>query len=125
MNRRQFLAALATARLVRPLEATAATNPSRDSIYRFVAPGSDEYAAEAQAARVTVQLNRLLETKSLPLAEGFRGSSPMPVRYRQVAADVSVAEYAAGGFADGLKAWLDSLGAVSSARFYPLAGNLV
>ncbi len=132
MNRRHFLASLAVGSVVRPVETWAATARLRkpapyESIYRFVAPGSDEFAVEAQAARITAHLNRILEAKSLPLADGFRGSSPMPVRYREVAVEVSVAEFTLDGkgFTEGLRAWVESLGAVRAARFYPLADNLV
>ncbi|MEO8128334.1 MAG: VCBS repeat-containing protein, partial [Bryobacteraceae bacterium] len=124
MNRRHFLASAAAGTLLRPT-ATKSAGRVSDSIYRFVAPGTDEFAVEAQAATITSQLNRLLETRSLPLAEGFRGSSPMPARYRQIAPDVAVAEFGKDAFAGGLQAWVDSLGAVRAARFYPLAGSLV
>ncbi len=116
---------------MRPVETRAAVRFRKpapyESIYRFIQPGSDEFAAEAEAARITAHLNRVVEAKSLPLAEGFLGSSPMPARYRSIADDVSEAEFAPDdkGFAEGLKAWVDSLGSVRSARFYPLADNLV
>ena len=125
MNRRHFLASIAAGTLVRPTETTAAVQRLNESIYRFVAPGSDEFAVEAQAARVIGHLNKFLEMRFLPLADGYRGSSPMPARYRQVAADVSVAEYETDDLAKGMQTWVESLGTVRAARFYPLAGNLV
>jgi len=57
VKRRHFLPSLAAGTMVRPVETTAAAVRLRKpapykSIYRFVAPGRDEFAAEAQAARV-------------------------------------------------------------------------
>jgi tetratricopeptide (TPR) repeat protein len=51
----------------------------------------------------------------------------MPARFRKIAEDVSQAEYTLddAGFEEGLKRWVDGLGEIRSARFYPLADNRV
>src|SRR4029453_6319212 len=36
-------------------------------------PGRDEFVLEKNADAITVRLHQLLQTKSLPLAQGFRG----------------------------------------------------
>jgi hypothetical protein len=132
VNRRRFLTTVAAGSCVRPVKMRAAANripkpAPYESLYRFVPPGSDEFGVEAEAASITVHLARIISTKSLPIAAGFRGSSPMPARYRKIAEDVSQAEFALDGkgFEEGLKAWVNSLGDIRSVRFYPLADNLV
>lgn len=131
MNRRRFLTAVAFGTCVRPVRVNAAARVSKappyEALYQFASPGKDEFPGELQAQRITSHLNRLIETKSLPLASEFRGSSPMPVRFRKIADDVSEAEYSldATSFADGLAQWVASLGKVRSARFYALPDDRV
>jgi Flp pilus assembly protein TadD len=136
LTRRQFLQATAAAGFLitrpRPLIADIFSVQFRktspyEELYRYIEPGSDGFAIEKQAAEITAILDRLTATRSLPLAESFRGRSPLPARYRSVADDISEAEFGAedGTFAENLRRWLDSLGEVRAARFFVLGSNRV
>ncbi len=76
---------------------------------------------------IVAALRRFTETGALPLAAGFRGSSPMPARYRKVADDVFEAEFeaAGGSFEGGLRKWRESLGSIRAARYFALPDNIV
>ena len=67
------------------------------------------------------------ETRSLPLAAGFAGSSPLPARFTAIDAEISegVFDPSHGDFETGLRQWLDSLGALRDLRFYTLADHKV
>ena len=131
LTRRRFLAASAAAgfswTLPNPLPAAPFPVQFRrphpyESLYQFIQPGRDEFLIEKQAEEITLHLEKLLHQRSLPLSNDFQGTSPMPVRHRQVADDVALAEFdtADRRFEQGLAAWLDSLGQVRSARFFVL-----
>jgi len=119
LSRRRFLQATAAAAgfcgmRPRPLVADVFPVQFRKSspyeeLYRYIEPGSDEFAIEKEAAEITGILNRLIETRSLPLAEAFRGRSPWPANYRRISEDVSEAVFAAqeGTFEENLRRWLD------------------
>jgi Flp pilus assembly protein TadD len=77
--------------------------PAFEKLRPFLAPGSDGFGCEAEAARIHGVMSRLLETRELPLAAEFSGDDPNP----------------------GLARWIDALGEVRSARFYPLENGLV
>ena len=77
--------------------------PPFEKLRPLITPGSDEFACEAEAARIYGTLDRLLEERRLPLAPGFAGQDPNP----------------------DLQRWIDSLGEVRSARYYPLEDGLV
>ena len=98
-----------------------------ESLFSLVEPGRDEFACEKQAAEITSLLDRLPQTRALPLAPGFQGISPAPARYRAVAGDVRTAEFdpADRRFAEGLAKWLDSLGHIRAARFFVLPNDRV
>ena len=135
LTRRRFLQATAAAGLwgtLRPLVADVfpvqflKASPYEE-LYRYIAPGSDEFAVEKHAAEITGILNRLIETRSLPLAESFQGRSPLPARYRKISEDVSEAEFSdqQDSFPESLDRWISSLGQVESARFFVLGSNRV
>ncbi len=98
-----------------------------ERLFSYVEAGHDEFLVERQAAEITAQLERLPESRSLPLAKDFRGLSPMPVRYQTVAEGVFRAEFQREDtrFQEGLERWLNSLGRIRSARFFVLAGDRV
>src|SRR5262249_55141275 len=98
-----------------------------EALAQFIEPGHDSFAVEKQAAEITTHLERLLETRTLPLASDFQGASPWPARYQSVAPEVSRAEFdlTAHRFQEGLERWLASLGQVRGARFYVLPGHRV
>ena len=128
LSRRAFLGAAAASAFLKPSGGPvwAESFPVRfrqqhpfEDLYRFIEPGTDEFAVEKEAMEITALLDRLPETKAFPLADQFEGTSPLPSRYRKVAADVSAAEFDSKDrdFAGGLKKWLASLGEIRSARF--------
>src|SRR2546425_13047154 len=99
MTRRSFLGTSLLWTLPRALPAPTpfpvrfrSTSPF-ESLYAYVDPGYDEFAVEKAAAEITAALDGLIKTRSLPLAPGFHGPSPMPVRYRPVAPEVAEAEF--------------------------------
>src|ERR1700694_2598125 len=134
MNRRQFIGGLAAMALVRPEHCAAAPFPIHfrkagpyESLAQYIAPGTDDFAGEKTAMDIAARLRRLTETQSLSLAPGFTGSSPSPVRYRPVAADVFEAEFgpSTDSFEAGMRKWLGLLGAVRDARYFVLPGDIV
>jgi tetratricopeptide (TPR) repeat protein len=136
LNRRGFLAGIAAAGFpwALPERALAAPFPVRfrrshpyESLFQFIEPGHDEFAIEKQAAEITAHLERLPQTRSLPLSADFQGRSPMPARYVDVAEGVARAEFDPSDkrFEQGLKNWLDSLGFIRSARFFALPKDRV
>jgi Flp pilus assembly protein TadD len=136
LTRRRFLQATAAAGLygMRPRPLVADIFPVQfrnvspyEQLSRYIEPGSDEFVIEKEAAGITEVLNRLIETRQLPLAEAFHGRSPLPSNYRKISYDVSEAEFAAeeGTFEANLQRWLDSLGEVQTARFFVLGSNRV
>lgn len=134
LNRRQFLAAATAAGLSWswPMRAAAAPFPAHfrkpnpyDGLRPLLEPGKDEFAVEAEAAAVTARWNRMIETRTIPLADGFQGSSPMAARYREIDRGVFAAEFdhKDRGFQSGLERWIATLGDIRSARFFVLAGG--
>ena len=98
-----------------------------DALRPFLDAGHDEFAVEKEAADITSHWNRFFQTRSLPLADNFHGSSPMPARYRTVADGVFEADFngSRDPFQPGLETWLAQLGQVHSARFFVLAQGRV
>jgi Flp pilus assembly protein TadD len=136
IGRRQFLFSTAAGGLAWRPEIGAAVpfpvrprkTPPYEQLFSLIEPGHDEFAGEKTAAAIGDVLDRLVERRALPLGPEFRGVSPLPARYRTVAADVAVAEFdgeAAIDFSGSLGKWLDSLGAVRSARYFVLPGDRV
>ena len=134
VTRRDFLASAAGGALLysSPRRMTAAPFPVHywksspyEALYQYIEPGHDEFTIEKQAAEIASHLDRLVGTRKLPLAAGFQGVSPMPVRYKAIAKDVALAEFDAADsrFERGLERWLNSLAAIRSARFFVLAGG--
>jgi len=109
--------------------------PERDT-YRhlspFVSPGKDAFASEQAAERITAVLNRLTVTRSLPLADKFRGRSPLPLLYDRVAEDVYKAKFGDtefrgqdARFQAELATWIGCCGHVRRAQFFVLPNNRV
>ena len=98
-----------------------------ESLFASIEPGQDEFVVEKRAAEITALLEKLPQTRTLPLGGDFRGVSPLPARYRPVATDVSRAEFDLSNtrFAEGLEKWLLSLGTIRSARFFVLPHDRV
>ncbi len=134
-TRRRFLESAAAFGLYSPWRSQAA-NPFNvrfrqahpyESLFKFIEPGRDEFAVEKAAAEIESHLHNLIEKRRLPLAEDFRGISPMPAGYRWIADGIALARFDAADeqFDRGLENWIDSLGVVRSARFFALPGNRV
>lgn len=134
MDRREFLAALAAAGVFSH-ESLAASSfsvrfrkPSPYAAYiPLIRPDADAYSCEREARVVESHLNALLQRHSLPLAPGFRGISPLPVRYVPVAEHTSEAQFDAANteFEAGLRSWIESLGTVRRASFFALPDHRV
>jgi tetratricopeptide (TPR) repeat protein len=134
VKRRTFLGALAAAPQFRGAPLAAAPFPIHfrrqhpyEVLYRYVQPGLDEFPQEKQAFQIAEHLKHLPELRALPLAPGFHGISPLPVRYTPVAEGVGQAEYdrTDSRFEHGLQAWLASLREVRTIRFFVLPEDLV
>jgi Tfp pilus assembly protein PilF len=135
LTRRQFLSVPVATLLWPPAGyAAPAAYPVRfrkaspyEAVFGKIAPGNDEFLEEKQASEIESLLNALPRTRSLPLANGFTGRSPMPVRLKQISQDVFEAEFAPNSFnfETGLRAWLNSLGTVRQCRFSVLPGERV
>jgi tetratricopeptide (TPR) repeat protein len=134
MNRRQFMGGLAAMAFVGPEHCAAAPFPVHfrkaspyESLAQYISPGGDEFAGEKTAMDIAARLRKLTETQSLPLAPGFTGASPSPVRYRPIDADVFEAEFgpSTDSFEAGMRKWLALLGAVRDARYFILPDDIV
>ncbi len=133
IGRREFLAALASLGLFPARGSSAVPYPVRfrkpnpyDSVLAHVDAGTDEFPFEKEAQAIEQHFRSMLEGTALPLADDFRGASPLPLRYRPVGAGVSDAEFgSAAAFQNGLKPWIESLGRVRRSAFFVLPGNLV
>jgi tetratricopeptide (TPR) repeat protein len=140
MNRRHFIGSVAAASLLPSSPAAVQVevevvrpHTPFEALLRDIEPGHDSFPLEKEAFQIAARLKELTFKRALPLAPDFRGSSPLPVRHVAVAEGVSRAEFDSSGassfdtglFDDGLKKWLDSLGAIRAARFFVLPGDLV
>jgi tetratricopeptide (TPR) repeat protein len=136
MTRRTFLSSTAAAGFVWSWPISAKGEPvpfpvqyrkanPYEKLRPLLEPGHDAFAVEVQAAAITERWNRSIGTGSLPMAEGFRGSSPLAKSYKNIAEGVAVAEFDKldHGFESGLKQWIAKLGSIRSARFMVLAGD--
>src|ERR1017187_4528393 len=118
MNRRLFIGSVAAAGVWPGIPVLAQNS--------FEAP-SDEFPLEKEAFEIASHLNRLTSVRSLPLAPGLRGVSPLPLRYAAVSEGVTQAEYDSveSDVEAGLAKWVEGLGEIRSARFYVLADDVV
>src|SRR5579862_5026594 len=80
-----------------------------ESLRPLIEPGHDEFTIEKEAAEIAARWQRALVARSVQLADGFRGTSP-----------VSGNDHA---FQKGFEEWIARLGEIRSARFFPLAGD--
>ncbi len=92
------------------------------TLLRHIEPGHDEFPLEKEAFRIAAELARLPDTRTLPLAPTFSGTSPLPLHYRPLAPGVAIAEFdpAPAAFPPNLERWLQSLGTITAARFFVL-----
>lgn len=107
-----------------------AVMPSFEKLRPAIDAANDEFESEKRAAAIPSVLDKLIETGKLPLASGFRGGDPNPLAYDPAADDAEVARYGAAvlgasEFSSALAHWVDSLGEIAAARFFPLGADRV
>jgi tetratricopeptide (TPR) repeat protein len=101
------------------------------SLKKFIPAGNDEFASEKTAEQIRDSLAKALQNRKLPLAEprapGVDLASPLASGYRAIAPDIQEAVFDSANrdAAGGWKAWVDSLGTIRRAHFYPLADGIV
>ncbi len=121
MNRREFLiSSAALACLKSPAafaEETRHQEPPYLKLKKFIEPGNDEFAGEKAALDLKDRLREGLFSKTLAHA------AVGPTSYKQVAVDV--AEGVFEGTPASWEKWVESLGHVRRADFFPLPGNTV
>ena len=134
MNRREFLAAVAAAGVVRwpahaasPLTISYKQEPPYAGAMRLVTPGADEFSGEKLATALENLLSAAMDGGPPPVTATCRGSSPLPRRYEQIAPDVARAVFEPGDpkVSEGWRKWRETLGQVEHARFYAVPDNVV
>lgn len=132
--RRDFLAWLAVGAAFRPGSLSAAEEfpvrfrepgPCAD-LRGLVDPASDSFELEKRGMEVERILSAMLADGELPLAEDFRGPTPVPLEYVGEG-QVSEARFGASAesFAGGLRRWVAALGTVRRAGFHALPDDIV
>jgi tetratricopeptide (TPR) repeat protein len=133
-SRREFLASTALLPVLTclPVRARQAGEETRHeppylSLQKFIEPGFDEFPEERTAMEIRGSLHKALETLELPLGPGAKGASPCPREYRTLAPDLQEAVFDGtdGQIHAGWKKWVQSLGSVRRAQFYPLPDGMV
>ena len=134
LQRRDFLAWLTVGAAFRPSPLPAAEEfpvqfrepgPCGD-LRGLVDPAGDAFELEARGMRIERALAAMLPDGELPLAQGFRGPSPMPLEYVGEG-QLLQARFGPGpeGFAAGLRRWVAALGEVRRAGFHALPDDVV
>jgi tetratricopeptide (TPR) repeat protein len=133
IERREFLAALACLGFLPSKSSAAIPYPAHfrkpnpfDAVLAHIEAGSDEFQFEKQAQEIEKRLAAILHGEALPLAAGFRGTSPIPRQYVRIAEGVSEAEFGAAEASElPVAEWIRSLGRVRRAQFYALPGDTI
>jgi hypothetical protein len=132
VNRRDFLATLAAGGLFAsrahahtPFPVKFRQQPPYAGALAFVEPGLDEFPGEKTAIEIETRLREALLSGHLPVANGCSGMSPAVREYRNIGKGVESAVFEKGDVAAGCGKWRESLGSISTARFYSLPGDLV
>ena len=134
LERRDFLAWLTVGAVFRPSPLLSAEDfpvqfrepgPCAD-LRGLVDPADDAFELEARGMRVERALAAMLPDGELPLDQGFRGPSPMPLEYVGEG-QVREGRFGPGteGFAAGLRRWAAALGNVRRAEFHALPDDVV
>ncbi len=121
MKRREFLiSAAALACLKQPVvyaEETRRQEPPYLKLEKFIEPGHDEFTGEKAAFELRAALHAALQSKQL--ANAAIGATS----YKQLAPDLLEAVFQ--GSPQDWHSWVESLGNVRRAEFFPLPGNTV
>ncbi|MBV8552184.1 MAG: VCBS repeat-containing protein [Acidobacteriaceae bacterium] len=134
LNRREFLAASAALPALAALRATPAFadqprhTPPYLGLRKYILPGNDEFPEEKTAAEIAQAFASLNPPLGLPVGSFGNFSSPLPRSYRAIAPDLNEAVFdtaQTSSFGKNWKAWVDSLGKIRRARFFPLPGGVV
>jgi len=106
--------------------------PQYESLVPYIDPGHDGFPMEKEAADITFHLKRLVETRTLPLADSFHGYSPVPAQYHKVTEGTFRAEFDHNRlisdsliYQKALLDWLDLFGSIRRAQFFVLPNNRV
>ncbi len=121
MNRREFLLYTAALAGLKPPDVFAEEPHHQEPPYlklkKFIEPGSDEFSAEPAAYALKNKLHAALASKTLA------GAAIGPSSYRQLAPDL--AEGVFDGSPADWRVWVESLGQVRRAEFFPLPDDIV
>lgn len=98
--------------------------PPYEDLRGLISPHADVFECEIRADELLSALNALSAGAQLPLADAFRGDSPLPSDWERLAEDAHAAQFHEDGgeFASGLRTWLSARRAL---KFYPLEQDLV
>ena len=134
-SRREFLASVAVlpALTCLPVRARQSSEegtkhqPPYLGLQKFIEPGFDEFPEEKAVVQVRDSLHNALQTLQLPLSPTVEGHSPQPRGYKELASDLQEATFDPLNLqiAEGWRKWVESLGAVRRAQFYPLPEGVV
>ncbi len=130
LSRREFLATAAAVPALTGLPCPQAFaeesqhTPPYLALEKFIVPGNDEFPEEKTALLIREALQHALRSGELP---DCSGSSPCPKSYRALAPDLEEAVFdpADGAVARGWKRWVQSLGTIRRAQFYPLPEGII
>ncbi len=132
LTRRRFLLSVSVLPALTCLPTRRALGADRHTppylaLEKFIAPGNDEFSEEKTAMEIRQAFLKALESAELPLASAAHGSSPCPRGYQQITPDLqsAVFDLTDANIAQGWKRWIQSLGTVRRAQFYPLPDGTV
>jgi len=121
VKRREFLLSTAALACLKSAPAFAEEPPHLEPPYlklkKFIEPGTDEFSGEKSAIELKAVLHAAL--RSGELADAAIG----PTSYKQLAPDVGEGVFA--GSPASWANWVESLGHIRRAEFFPLPGNTV
>jgi len=121
VNRREFLISTAAIACLKQkvafAEETRPQEPPYLKLKKFIEPGNDEFPGEKAALALKAKLSDALKSKELAHA------AVGPTSYKRLAPDL--AEGVFTGTPRGWREWVESLGQVRRASFFPLPGNIV
>lgn len=121
LNRREFLISSAALTCLKTAPAFAQEEHHQEPPYlklkKFIEPGNDEFSSEKAALALKAALHAALQSGELADA------AICPTAYKQLAPDVAEAVFE--GSPASWPKWLESLGQVRRAGFFPLPGNTV
>ena len=134
LSRREFLGSAAMLPALTCLPARAMQGPAEPKheppylgLKQFIEPGLDDFPGEKTAMRIRRSLHESLDTLQLPLGPTVTGHSPHPRAYRELAPDLQEALFDESNqqIDEGWKQWVQSLGKIRRAQFYPLPEEIV